>query len=501
MATRAALGASASRLFGQIFGEALLIAGTGGIAGIVLALLSRHILELFIPEAMKGSVTIQLDARVFVFAMLVMLFASLLASATPFFHLLRAPLESVLRQDQRTGFARGASKLRGTLVIAEVAMTVALLSGAGLMVRSLAAIWQTNLGFRPENLWTARVSLPVLKYNDDEKRFQFYERAQERLHAIAGVSRVDFATTPPFFSVGNSMGFAIEGRTPPETWEPGDMLIRVGTPGYLETIGVTLVEGRYFSETDRAGAPDVAIVNESFARTFFPGQSVLGKRMSLTDEGLKRRWRMIVGVIREVKERGYDWTSKPATYVTARQIKGYGAGQLVLRSNVPPERLSNAVRAAILEVDHDQPISLPRTFDEVLALDQANRRQQMFLLVAFAGLSLTMAALGIYAVLAYSVQIRSREIGIRMALGADGPRVMKLIAGDGIKLAATGGILGLLLALAGGRLIQASLYGVKPFDALTLLSVCGVLAIVALAACWIPARRAAATAPAIALRS
>jgi predicted permease len=446
-------------------------------------------------------VTIQLDARVFVFAMLVTLFASILASATPFLHLLRAPLESVLRQDQRTGLARGASKLRGALVVAEVAMTVALLSGAGLMVRSLAAIWQTDLGFRPENLWTARVSLPALKYLSDEKRYQFYERVQEQLHAIPGVSRVDFVSTPPFFSIGDSTGFAIEGRTPPEAWEPGDMLIRVGTPGYLETIGATLVAGRFFSEADRQDAPDVAIVSESFARTFFPGQSALGKRVSLFDNGLKRRWRIIVGVVREVNERGYDWTAKPVTYVAARQMKGYGAGQLVLRSNVPPERLSNAVRAAILEVDPDQPISLPRTFDEVLALDQANRRQQMFLLVAFAGLSLTMAALGIYAVLAYSVQIRSREIGIRMALGADGPRVMKLIAGDGIKLAATGGILGLLLALAGGRLIQASLYGVKPFDAFTLLSVCGVLAIVALAACWIPARRAAATAPAIALRS
>jgi ABC-type antimicrobial peptide transport system permease subunit len=182
-------------------------------------------------------------------------------------------------------------------------------------------------------------------------------------------------------------------------------------------------------------------------------------------------------------------------------MDGYAAGQLVLRATVPPERLSSAVRSAILAVDPDQPISLPRTFDEVLALDQANRRQQMFLLVAFATLSLTMAALGIYAVLAYSVEVRSREIGIRMALGADGPRVMRLIAGDGIKLASIGGIIGLILAFAGGRLIQASLYGVKPFDAVTLCTVCGVLAIVALAACWIPARRAAATAPAIALRA
>ena len=502
LATRAALGASASGLFREVFGEALVISAIGGVAGMALALLSRRVLEMLIPQAMKGAVAINLDARVFAFALLATFLAALVASATPFIHLVRAPLVSMLRQDSRAGLARGAARLRGGLVVAEVAMTVALLSGAGLMVRSLAAIWQTDLGFRPENLWTARISLPNLKYSTDDKRFQFYDLALEIVRAIPGVSSVAFASTPPFYSIGNSQGFAIEGRTPPDVWEDGDMLTRAGTPGYLQTIGATLVSGRYLSDADREGAPDVAIVNESFARTFFPGESALGKRMSLTGQaGLKRRWRTIVGVVKEVNERGYDWTAKPVTYVNVRQMESYFAGQLVLRASVPPESLSSAVRAAILAVDPDQPISLPRTFDEVLALDQANRRQQMFFLVAFSSLSLTMAALGIYAVLAYSVEVRSREIGIRMALGADGPRVMRLIAGDGIKLASLGGILGLILALAGGRLIQASLYGVKPFDALTLGTVCGVLAIVALAACWIPARRAAATAPAIALRS
>jgi predicted permease len=502
-ATRAALGSSASGLFREVFGEALFIAMIGGSAGIALALLSRRVLEMFIPPAMKGTVAISLDARVFAFALLATLLAALIAAATPFLQLLRAPLVSMLRQDSRVGLARGTARLRAALVVAEVAMTVALLSGAGLMVRSLAAIWQTDLGFHPEHLWTARVSLPNLKYPTDDKKYQFYDLALEKLRAIPGVSAVAFASTPPFFSIGNSQGFAIEGRTSADTWENSDMLTRVGTPSYLQTIGATLVSGRYFTDADREGALDVAIVNESFQRTFFPAESAIGKRMSLTGPGppLARRWRTIVGVVKEVNERGYDWTAKPVTYVAARQINGNSPGQLVLRASVPPERLSNAVSAAIQSVDPDQPISLPRTFDEVLALDQANRRQQMFLLVAFAALSLTMAALGIYAVLAYSVEVRSREIGIRMALGAGPPRVMRLIAGDGIKLASVGGVIGVILALAGGRLIQSSLYGVKPFDALTIGIVCGVLAIVALAACWIPARRAAATAPAIALRA
>ncbi len=502
LAVRSALGASSARLLGQVFSETVLLTGTGGLAGFGCALASKRLLENFIPEALKGSVTIGLDGRVLAFTLLASFAAAILASATPILHVLRAPLMTLLREDSRTGSSRGTVRLRGILVMAEVALTVALLAGAGLMIRSLTAIWHTAIGFRPENLMTVRVSLPAKKYSDNQKRFLFYDRALEKIRALPGVTAADFASTPPFFSIGNSQGFAIEGRTPPDTWEPSDMLTRVATADYLRTIGAAMVAGRMFTDADREHAQDVAIVNESFGHVFFPNQPVVGRRLSLNDRtGGQRRWRTIVGVVKEVKERGYDYAPKPVTYVTVRQIDDWFASQLVFRARgVPPETLLNPIRRAIQEIDPDQPLGVARTFDEILALDQANRRQEMFLLAAFAGLALIMASLGIYAILAYMVELRRQEIGVRLALGASRGAVLRLVIVDGMKLAACGGIIGVGAALAGARLLEHSLYGVKSFDPVTFLTISGVLAVIAFLACWVPARRAAATSPMIALR-
>jgi len=500
MAVRIALGASRGELIRQIFAETLVLTAAGCVVGIVLAFWSRRLLENFIPTALQGTVSIGLGVKSLSFAASAGLLAAFIATLTPAVHLLRASAVTALREDSRTGVARGVIRLRGILVAGEVALTVALLSGAGLMVRSLMVIWNMDLGFNAARLMVVQVSLSSNKYENETRRNNFYDRAIERIRAIPGVAAADFTFTPPFYSIGNSAGFAIEGRTPEGQWERGDMLVRSGTTTYLETIGAKLSAGRYFTEADRGGAPDVVIVNESFARVFYPGKSALGKRMSFS--GDSRRWRTVVGVVKEVRERGYDYAPKPVTYVPYRQLSGWSANQLMVRSAAAsPERLLNAVRTAIQQVDPDQPVGLTRTFDQILAIDQASRRQQMFLLVVFAGLSLLLSALGIYAVLAYSVELRVREIGVRMALGAGKMTVMRMVLSDGMTLVASGAIVGFLAAGFGGRLLRASLYGVAPFDPITLLIVCGFLALVALAACWIPSRRAAATPPAVALRS
>ena len=511
LAVRSALGAATRDLLQLVFTETLFLTCAGGVAGILLAIVSRDLLANFIPEGLKSTVAIHLDIRVLLFAFAASLAAATIASIAPIVHLLRTPLVNVLRQDSRSGGSgRGMVRLRGLLVIGEVALTVTLLSGAGLMIRSLLTIWQTDIGFRTDKLMTVSVSLPGKKYADQQKRNQFYDQVLDKLRALPTVAAADFASTPPFFSIGNSNGFAIEGRTPPDRWEDSDMLTRIDTTTYLETIGATLVEGRHFTAADREGAPDVAIVNESFGRTFFPNQSVIGKRVSISDattpeDRNKRHWRTIIGVVKEVRERGYDPAPKPVTYMVARQqTTTFGSilGQLVFRSRQgDPTLLLNTIRQAIQEVDPDQPIGQARTFDEVLAIDQASRRQQMFLLALFAGLSLVMACLGIYAILAYSVELRRQEIGVRMALGASWTDVMQLVALDGMRLAALGGVVGIAVVALGGRVLEASLYGVKPFDGVTLTAVCGVLGFVALFACMIPARRAAATSPSIALRS
>ena len=508
LAVRSALGASTRDLLGLVFAETLFLTCAGGAAGLVLAFIAKPLLENFIPAGLKGSIGISLDLRVLMFAFLASLFAATLAAAAPVAHLLRTPLVNVLRQDSRSGGSgRGVVRLRGLLIVGEVALTVMLLSGAGLMIRSLVAIWTTDIGFRAGNLMTVSVSLPFKKYADDTKRNQFYDQVLDRLRAIPNVAAVDFASTPPFFSIGNSNGFAIEGRTASNKWEDSDMLTRASTSGYLQTIGATLAEGRFFAPSDREGGPDVAIVNESFAKQYYGSESPVGKRLSLTEsttrsERNKRRWRTIVGVVKEIRERGYDPAPKPATYVLLRQMPEWFGGQLMVRSRTgSPELLLNAIRQTIQELDPDQPIGQALTFDDVLARDQASRRQQMVLLALFAGLSLVMACLGIYAILAYSVELRRQEIGVRMALGANWVDVLRLVAGDGMKLAGLGSAVGIVAVILGGRVIEASLYGVKPLDAATLLTVCAVLGLVSLFACLIPARRAASTSPAISLRA
>jgi predicted permease len=504
MAVRSALGASSLDLLGQVFSETLLLTCAGGAAGIVMAFAARRLLENFIPQALKGAVEIALDARVLAFAVLASLAAAGVAALTPILHVLRTPLIDLLRQDSRTGTSHGTVRVRGILVSAEVALTVALLAGAGLMVRSLVAIWNTDIGFNPRNLMTVRVSLPARRYGDDQRRWQFYDRALEKIRATPGVTAAEFASTPPFFSIGNSEGFAIEGRTPGGEWEKTDMLTRVATPGYLQSIGARLVEGRFLTEADRDGAQDVAIVSETFERVYFPHGSAIGRRMSLSDGPARyeRRWRVIVGVVKEINERGYDYNPKPVTYINTRQTSGWYLNQLIVRtSQATPAGLLNSLRTAIQQVDADLPLGQSRTFDEVLAQDQASRRQQMFLLALFAGLSLVLACLGIYAILSYMVELRRQEIGVRLALGANARDVIRLVAGDGMKLAGAGALFGIIMAMAGSRFLTSSLYGVKPFDPLTLGAVCGVLALVALLACWLPARRAAATPPSSVLRS
>ena len=371
MAVRTSLGASTGNLLWQVFSETLVLTGAGGAAGIALAFVSRRLLENFIPVALQGTISIGLDVSVLGFAAFASLMAAALASAMPIVHVLHVPLISLLRQDSRTGSGRSATRVRGVLVAGEVALTVALLAGAGLMVRSLIAIWQTDLGFNTARLMTVQVSLPGSKYKDDGKRAQFYEQALTRLRVLPGVAAADFAATPPFFSIGNSMGFAIEGRTPAGEWERSDMLTRVGTPGYLATLGARLKEGRFLSDADREGTGDVAVVNESFVRTFYPNQSAIGKRMSFSGNSRnERRWRTIVGVVKEVNERGYDYAPKPVTYVTVRQIDGWFASQLIVRSSqASPLLLLNSIRRAIQDVDPVQPIGLARTFDEILAIE------------------------------------------------------------------------------------------------------------------------------------
>lgn len=501
LAVRSALGASSQDLMWHVLAETVVLASIAAVAGIALAFISRRLLENFIPPALKSVVRIDLDWQVLLFAFGASLFAALLASMIPAYHVIRMPLITLLRQDSRSGSSRSVLRARSLLVAGEVAVCVALFVGAGLMIRSLAKIWDTDIGFQPQNLMSVRVSLPARTYDKDLKRLQFYEAALEKIRALPEVAAADFAGTPPFFSIGNSRGFALEGKTPAKQNEAGDMLTRPGTNGYLQTLGAHLVAGRFFNSTDQQDSEKVVIVNETFARKLFPNEPVIGKRMSFSHENYERKWRTVVGVVKEIRERGYDLDPKPVTYVPINQLEETSIGELLVRSRTgSPERLSNSIRAAILSVDPNQPIGLTRTFDELLKLDQANRRQQMFLLAAFSSLSLVMACLGVYALLAYTVELRRQEIAVRMALGASQSNVVQMIVRQGVQIVSVGILAGAAFAVAAARGLSSFLYGVQPFDPVTLLSITALLVAVALLACIVPARRAARTAPAAALR-
>lgn len=490
LAIRSALGASTAALMEVIFAETLALTLAGGLGGIALAAASRGALETFIPESMLGAVYIGLDGRVLLFSLLASFLAAVLASLTPLLHILGAPLVNLLRQDSRASSARSTVTLRNVLVVGEVALTVTLLAGAALMTRSLIEIWNAPLGFDPGNLYSIRVSQSSPRYLESTKREELYQRSMEAIRALPGMEQVSFASTPPFFSHGNSNGYAVEGITPAGRAENEDILVRNATTNYLPMIGAKLKEGRFFTEADRAGAQPVAIVNEFFSRRHFNGKSPLGKRICLTPGAPNPVWRTIVGVVAEIRERGYDLNPKQVVYTSSSQMETWTCSMMLVRGKNIPASVP-AIRRAILDIDPDQPIGRVQSFDDLLAIDQASRRQQMFLLAAFSGLSLLLACLGIYALLSYSIELRRNELGVRVAIGATGADLLKLVVGQGMRLALAGTALGLCGALLLGRWLESSLYGVKPFDPLSLTIVCGILLLTALLACLEPALRAA----------
>lgn len=490
LAIRSALGASTAALMEVIFAETLLLTLIGGLGGMFVAWASQGALEALIPESMLGAVRIELDERVLGFALLASFLAAVLASVTPLLHILGAPLVNLLRQDSRASAARSTVRLRNVLVVGEVALTVTLLGGAALMTRSLFEIWNAPLGFDATNLYSIRVSQSAPKYTESAKREVLYQRSMEKIRALPGIEAVSFAATPPFFSTGNSNGYMIEGITPAGRAENEDILVRNGTTNYLQMLGAKLKEGRFFTEADRAGAMPVAIVNEFFGRKHFKGQSPIGKRICVSPCAPNPVWRTIVGVVVEVRERGYDLNPKQVAYTSSSQMESWTCTMLLVRGRNVAASIP-AIRRAILEVDSDQPIGRVQSFDDLLAIDQASRRQQMFLLGAFSGLSLLLACLGIYAILSYSVELRRNELGVRIAIGATGCDLIRLVVGQGMRLALAGTALGLVGAVLLGRWLETSLYGVKPFDPLSLSIVCGLLLTTALVACLEPALRAA----------
>ncbi len=498
LAVRSALGASRSRLIRQLLTESMLLSVFGALAGLLLARLSLAFLDQLIPQTMLAP-PLSLDPRMLLFTACVALAAALLFGALPAVDSARVSLHDTIKQGGRGSFGARRHWLRDSLVVAETALAVLLLTGAGLLFQTLHSLQQTDLGMKTENLLTA-LTFPDPKKTHPQREV-FYNAVLERARAIPGVLYAGFTSTLPLTERGNTSGYIFEGQSEAET-HTQDALFRVVSTDYHRTVGARLREGRFFSRDDRSDTQPAAIVNETFADRHFRGQSALGKRFQMGRWGREYPWYSIVGVVREIRERGIDVDLKPGVYLVHPQAASAWPipSTLIIRTAVEPASITSQLREAVWAVDKNQPVSRVRTMDAVVNLELAAPKQNSILLAVFAALALLLACLGIYGVLSYAVTQRTNEIGLRMALGATSSNILALVAQRGLILTLAGLAIGIAASLAASRLIENLLFGVKPNDPATLIAVSATLLTVALAAAMIPALRASRIDPLAALR-
>jgi putative ABC transport system permease protein len=495
-AVRLSLGATRGRLARQVLVEALCLSITGGLLGLAIPALTTAFVEQIVPVGLQAFAVSLIDWRLLAFAGGLSIATGVLFSLGPALQSAHASTAEVLQQHAR-GNAGGRSRaFRDVLVVLQVAATLVLLVAAGLMLRTLANLNGVERGFDPNNLLTMQVP-PLPKYADPIQRSQFHERVIAGVRSLPGVRAVAFGSTLPFQSAGNTRAFSVDGRQM-RIEDLADALFRVGTADYLQTLGVTLVEGRLLDARDGADAPRAIVVNETLVRRFLGERSALGRRIRFDSDEPPFT---VVGVVRDVLERGYEQDAKPGVYVSQPQApRFYQTVNLVVRVDGNPLRHVSSVQRVVRTVEPDQPIRQVRPMTEVIDLTVADRLQQTTLLVVFGGLALVIASLGLYGLLAQTVSARGREIGIRMSLGATWRNVMRMVLSRGIALTGAGVAVGVALAWAVTRAMDTLLYGVTATDPLTFMAVAGLLAAVSAVACAIPAMRAARIDPMLVLR-
>ena len=501
-AVRLALGASRTRLIRQTLTESVLLALLGGTLGLFISVWSIQALAHGIPEGFSkfipGWIRLGVNFNVLAFTFVVSLLAGTLAGLASVWHSTRTNVNEALKAGGRSDSGRGGhNRLRSALVVSEVALSLVLLIGAGLMVRSFAAMLRADLGIKPENVVAMETSLPPDEYKDENKRLDFYQQLMSRVGSLPGVLKAGGVDTVPFSSGYNGFTFQIVGQTPfPKGQEPYSEL-RIATPGYFDAIGTALRSGRLFGDHDDAKAAPVVLINETFARRFLPRQQPIGQRIDFG--GGEKEIREIIGVVADVKNDDFDEQPDPAVYVPHAQNPSRTMS-LVIRATQEPTRLASAVRSEVQALDPSLPVSNVKTISQMIDERISAKRLMTYILAVFGLTALLLAAVGIYGVMSYAVTQRTQEIGIRMALGARAIDVLKLVVRNGMSLALIGMTIGLLGAFALTRLLANLLFHVTPTDSLTFAAVSIALILVAFFACYIPARRATKVDPLVALR-
>ena len=506
VAIRAALGATRWRLMRQLLTESMMLALGGGCLGLLLAVWAKDLLLALSPADFPRAAAVNLDGRVLLFSIFITLFAGLALGLAPAVWATRSNLNADLKEGGKGSGAGLKDRLRGIFIVAEVALSLTLLVGAGLLIKSFARLHAVDPGFNAEHLLTVRLSLPSSRYGSAESVKLFYDKFAPRLAAFPGVESVSAVNALPLSGLNARADFTIAGRAAPDPHDTPAAQHRWVSPGYFQTMKIPVVRGRELTDLDNEHSAGAILIDQALERRFFHEQEPIGAHILINmGDGNPAREYEVVGVVENVKHTGLNDDPTPTLYGPIPQAPKSAVPflannfSLVVRNSVDSQVLAESVRKELRGVDAEVATSNVRPMDEVLAASVAARKFNMELLAAFAGTALLLAAAGLYAVLAYLVSQRTREIGIRLALGARPRNVLYLIVRHGMKLTLVGVGIGIAAALAATRLMSGLLFAVTPTDAATFVAASSVLIIVALVACYVPARRATKVDPLVAL--
>src|SRR5215831_14419253 len=502
IALRLALGASRSRLTRQLLTESVLLAMFGAGFGLLLALAGICALKTFIPAATSQVQTIHIDARVLIFTAVVTVLTGIAFGLAPAIQSSHLDLNDTLKEGGRdsAGSSKG-NRARGILVIGEVAVSFVLLIGAGLLINSFVHLRNLHPGFRADHLLTMKVDLSEVKYPGGDRRAAFFDEVIRRVRALPGVQSAAVAGNLPLTYNGDSTSVSVEGIPDPPPDQQLDVIFRAIGPGYFNTMGIPIIRGHDFTDHDNANSKDAVIISEKTAQHFWPGQDPIGKRLKPGLGKSDSPWREVIGVVKDVRQNDLVAPPKMQMYFTYRQLKNLAPNALVVRTSIEPVSLGGSVRDAIWSVDKDQTVADIDSMNHIVAESVARQRFSMLLLGLFAALALLLASVGIYGVMSYSVAQRTREIGIRIALGARRTDVLQMTVMQGLKLVGAGMVLGLAAAFLLTRVMTSLLYGISATDPRTFAGISLVLFAVAILASYIPALRATKVDPIIALRA
>jgi putative ABC transport system permease protein len=501
IALRAALGARRVRITRQLLTESLLLALLGSVFGLGIAWLGIKALVAISPRDLVSLQTVGLNEPVLLWTLGLSLLTGLIFGLAPALHISRLNLNDSLREGGKSesGQASGSRRLRSALVVSEIALAVVLLASAGVLIKSFMRLQQVDRGFNTDNILTMVVRLPEAKYSKDPEIVAFFTQALERVRSLPGVRSAGVINFLPLYGgLGSATGFKIEGRPEPPPGQGPSCDVRAADAGYFQTMGIPLLRGRTFSEREDTEAKHVILINEALARKHFPNEDPIGKRL---DVAMFEQpfWAEIVGVVGNVRYDSLIDESPPAVYFPHPDLT-YSFMTLVVRTDGDPAAIAPAVQREIRSLDPNQPVSDVRTMDQVMSEWVSRSRFNTLLLGLFAGLATLLSAVGIFGVMNYSVALRTRELGLRLAIGAQPRQVLMLVLRQGLLLTVFGVVLGLLAAFALTRLLSGLLFGVQAVDVSTFTTISLLLVLVSLLACYLPARRAMRIDPLQALR-